>query len=89
MEVGYGAGESKKEAEQRACYSVSQGFSDNDCTKLMDKLDALDNSRREKSVKPEKVEKTEKAEKPEKSEGAPVKRVRKPRQSAVRNEESA
>ena len=42
MEVGYGAGESKKEAEQRACYSVSQGFNDNDCDKLMDKLDGLD-----------------------------------------------
>jgi ribonuclease-3 len=42
MEVGYGAGESKKEAEQRACYSVSQGFNDNDCTKLLDTLDDLD-----------------------------------------------
>jgi ribonuclease-3 len=42
MEVGYGAGESKKEAEQRACYSVSQGFNDNDCAKLLDTLDDLD-----------------------------------------------
>lgn len=42
IEVGYGAGESKKEAEQRACYSVSQGVSDNDCEKLLDKLDGLD-----------------------------------------------
>lgn len=42
MEVGYGAGESKKEAEQRACYSVSHGFSDNDCEKLLDKLDGID-----------------------------------------------
>jgi ribonuclease-3 len=40
--MGYGAGESKKEAEQRASFSVSQGFSDSDCTKLMDKLDSLD-----------------------------------------------
>ena len=42
IEMGYGAGESKKEAEQRASFSVSQGFSDSDCTKLMDKLDSLD-----------------------------------------------
>ncbi len=51
MEVGYGAGESKKEAEQRACYSVSQGVSDSDCTKLMDKLDNLDSQQSEKLQK--------------------------------------
>ena len=44
IEVGYGAGESKKEAEQRASFSVSQGFSDSDYNKLMDKLDTLDTS---------------------------------------------
>lgn len=42
IEMGYGAGESKKEAEQRAAYSVSQGFNDEDCTKLLDKLDTID-----------------------------------------------
>jgi ribonuclease-3 len=42
IEVGYGAGDSKKEAEQRASYSVSQGFSEADYTKIMDKLDTLD-----------------------------------------------
>ncbi|MBQ4126468.1 MAG: ribonuclease III [Alistipes sp.] len=42
IEMGYGAGESKKEAEQRAAYSVSQGFNDDDCTKLLDKLDTID-----------------------------------------------
>ena len=42
IEVGYGAGESKKEAEQRAAYSVSQGFNDADCTKLLDRLDNID-----------------------------------------------
>lgn len=42
MEVGYGAGDSKKEAEQRASYSVSQGFSEADYTKIMDKLDSID-----------------------------------------------
>jgi hypothetical protein len=74
MEVGYGAGESKKEAEQRACYSVSQGFSDNDCTKLMDKLDNIDAKNRvgEEDAAP-----------------ATVKRIRKPRQKVVKNEESA
>ena len=77
MEVGYGAGESKKEAEQRACHSVSQGFSDNDCTKLMDKLDNIDaKNRGEAEAAP--------AQKP-----APVKRIRKPRQKVAKNEESA
>ena len=52
MEVGYGAGESKKEAEQRACYSVSQGFNDNDCDKLMDKLDGLDANQSESKTAP-------------------------------------
>lgn len=74
MEVGYGAGESKKEAEQRACYSVSQGFSDNDCTKLMDKLDNID---------------AKKSEETPVAVSAPAKRTRKPRQKVVKNEESA
>ena len=51
IEMGYGAGESKKEAEQRAAYSVSQGFSDEDCTKLLDKLDLLDAKSRAHSMR--------------------------------------
>lgn len=46
IEVGYGVGESKKEAEQRAAHSVSLGFSDSDYTKLMDKLDNIDANQR-------------------------------------------
>ena len=42
MEVGYGAGDSKKEAEQRAAHSVSLGLNDDDCAKLLDKLDNID-----------------------------------------------
>ncbi len=42
IEVGYGVGDSKKEAEQRAASSVAHGVSDDDCTKLMDKLDVLE-----------------------------------------------
>ena len=84
IEMGYGAGESKKEAEQRAAYSVSQGFSDEDCTKLLDKLDLLDakskaySMRQPKSAvssnvaseKSERAERTEKVEKVEKVEKA-------------------
>ena len=44
MEVGYGAGDSKKEAEQRAAHSVSLGLNDDDCAKLLDKLDNIDAS---------------------------------------------
>lgn len=95
MEVGYGAGESKKEAEQRACYSVSHGFNDDDCEKLLDKLDGLD---AQQSVATPKSTQAKRSRKPvtqtaqqeattEKS--APVKRVRKPRQTTVKDEKSA
>lgn len=56
MEVGYGAGDSKKEAEQRAAHSVSQGLNDDDCAKLLDKLDnidALHNRNRKVEPKPQ------------------------------------
>jgi outer membrane receptor for ferrienterochelin and colicin len=41
MEVGHGAGDSKKEAEQRAAFSVSQYMSDEQCATLLDKVDKL------------------------------------------------
>ncbi len=41
VEVGHGVGESKKEAEQRAAYSVSQGVSDEDGDHLLDKVDQI------------------------------------------------
>lgn len=41
MEVGHGAGESKKEAEQHASFSVAQYLSDEQCASLLDKVDRL------------------------------------------------
>ena len=41
MEVGHGSGESKKEAEQQASFSVSQSFTDEACAALLDKVDRL------------------------------------------------
>ena len=41
MEMGHGAGESKKEAEQHAAFSVSRSLSDEDCASLLDKVDRL------------------------------------------------
>lgn len=41
LQVGYGAGESKKEAEQRAAYSVAHGMSDEQCASLLDHYDRL------------------------------------------------
>ena len=67
IEMGYGAGESKKEAEQRAAYSVSQGVSDEDCTKLLDKLDSLDAQLRVRSMRQYK-QRSEVTVQPEKSE---------------------
>lgn len=42
IEAGYGSGDSKKEAEQHAAFSVSQGFREEDCAKLFDRLDAIE-----------------------------------------------
>ncbi len=41
LEVGYGTGESKKEAEQHAACSVSGIFSDEACDALLDRMDRL------------------------------------------------
>ncbi len=41
MEMGHGTGDSKKEAEQRAAFSVSQGVTDEQCASLLDKVDKL------------------------------------------------
>jgi hypothetical protein len=70
IEVGYGAGESKKEAEQRASFSVSQGFNDEDCNKLLDKLDTIESSKtKESKHKKESQPRAEKAEKTENEGG--------------------
>ena len=42
LEVGYGLGESKKEAEQAAAHSVAHEISDEFCARLLDKLDRLE-----------------------------------------------
>lgn len=41
LETGHGTGGSKKEAEQEAARSVSEGVSDEACASLLDKLDRL------------------------------------------------
>lgn len=41
LEVGHGLGESKKEAEQSAAKSVSYEVSDEECARLLDKLDRM------------------------------------------------
>ena len=41
MEVGHGAGDSKKEAEQQAAHSVACCMSDEQCATLLDKVDRL------------------------------------------------
>ena len=68
MEVGYGAGDSKKEAEQRAAHSVSQGLNDDDCAKLLDKLDNIDamqNRNRKVEQKPQPQPKSQAKPQPE------------------------
>ncbi len=41
MEVGHGVGDSKKEAEQHAAFSVSQYMTDEQCASLLDRVDRL------------------------------------------------
>mgnify|MGYP002137167300 CR=1 FL=1 len=41
IEVGHGVGDSKKEAEQRASFSVSQVMDDEACALLLDRVDKL------------------------------------------------
>lgn len=41
MEVGHGIGDSKKEAEQHAAFSVSQYMTDEQCASLLDRMDRL------------------------------------------------
>ena len=68
MEVGYGAGDSKKEAEQRAAHSVSLGLNDDDCAKLLDKLDNIDaqqNRNRKVEQKPQPQPKSQAKPQPE------------------------
>ena len=84
IEVGHGAGESKKEAEQRAAHSVSQGFNDEDCTKLLDKLDNIDTAY--KST-PKRTEKS--ASKKEATPKAEVKEEPKSKPKSAKKSESA
>ncbi len=41
LEVGHGSGDSKKEAEQQAAYSVAEYMSDEQCASLLDRVDRL------------------------------------------------
>ncbi|MFG6340743.1 MAG: ribonuclease III [Alistipes sp.] len=41
MKVGYGSGESKKEAEQQAAYSVAHAMNDEQCASLLDHYDRI------------------------------------------------
>ncbi len=41
IEVGHGSGDSKKEAEQQAAFSVAEYMSDEQCASLLDRMDRL------------------------------------------------
>ena len=84
IEVGHGAGESKKEAEQRAAHSVSQGFNDEDCTKLLDKLDNIDTAYK---PAPKRAEKS--TSKKEAAPKAEVKEEQKSKPKSAKKSESA
>ena len=82
MEVGYGAGDSKKEAEQRAAHSVSQGLNDDDCAKLLDKLDNIDASQN-RSRKVEQKSQPKPQQQPKSQPKQPTESKPQPKQKAV------
>ncbi|MBQ2392644.1 MAG: ribonuclease III, partial [Alistipes sp.] len=51
MEMGHGAGESKKEAEQQAAYSVASFLSDEQCGAMLDRLDRIEQQGEKKTQK--------------------------------------
>lgn len=59
VEVGYGTGDSKKEAEQHAAYSVSQGggISDKESDAILESVDKLEMEEISTEVKSENIEK--------------------------------
>ena len=88
IEVGHGAGESKKEAEQRAAHSVSQGFNDEDCAKLMDKLDNIDTAYKPAPKRTEKsAPKTEATPKKEATPKTEVKEEQKSKPKSAKKSE--
>lgn len=82
MEVGYGAGDSKKEAEQRAAHSVSLGLNDDDCAKLLDKLDNIDASQN-RSRKVEQKSQPKPKQQPKPQPKQPTESKPQPKQKAV------
>lgn len=47
MEMGHGSGETKKESEQRAAFSMANYMTDEKCASLLDKFDKLDRQHQE------------------------------------------
>lgn len=45
MEMGHGAGDSKKEAEQKAAFSVATFMSDEQCASMLDRVDRMERRR--------------------------------------------
>ena len=85
IEVGYGAGESKKEAEQRAAFSVSQGINDADCNKLMDKLDNIEGHSSKSESKPQRPAKQKPSNSAPKQPSEPI--AEKEEEKSLENEE--
>ena len=85
FEVGYGAGESKKEAEQRAAFSVSQGINDADCNKLMDKLDNIEGHSSKSESKPQRPAKQKPSNSAPKQPSEPI--AEKEEEKSLENEE--
>lgn len=63
IEVGYGSADSKKEAEQRAAFSLSQGvINDKNSDAILERLDELDRERGERGERVNEAKKGEGAE---------------------------
>ena len=55
MEMGHGAGDSKKEAEQKAAFSVATFMSDEQCASMLDRVDRLERRRSNRDEEPQRM----------------------------------
>ena len=55
MEMGHGAGDSKKEAEQKAAFSVATFMSDEQCASMLDRVDRMERRRTNGAEEPQRM----------------------------------
>jgi ribonuclease-3 len=86
IEVGHGAGDSKKAAEQNAAASLSHEISDEECAELLDRLDKISPAPEIKSVKSAQPSEVVPSTEVQGESAAKAKRGRRPKKTAATEE---